>query len=207
MRIVLLSDTHDRHSDLQVPEGDLVVHAGDFTMRGHQDEVQRFLDWFAGLPHPNKVFVAGNHDFLAERDPEQFRSMIPEGLVYLEDETVDVLGLRIHGSPITPWFHDWAFNRARGAEIARHWERIPEDVELLITHGPPAGILDRTAYGEAVGCEDLARRIAEVRPRWHVFGHIHEARGSLVQDGVEYVNASILDRRYEVSRPPLVLEV
>lgn len=207
MRIVLLSDTHDRVEGLHVPDGDLLVHTGDFTMRGREDEVRRFLDWFASWPHPHKVFIAGNHDFLVERDPERFREMLPEGLVYLEDEAAEVAGLRVYGSPVTPWFHDWAFNVQRGPDIAAVWERIPEGTELLLTHGPPRGILDRTAYGEAVGCDDLAARVAAVRPRWHVFGHIHESRGELVHEGVHYLNASVLDRRYAIARTPLVLDV
>lgn len=178
MRIVLVSDTHMAHDALTIPRCDLVVHAGDFSRRGRPEELERFVRWMADVPATAKVFVAGNHDHVCERDPALVRSLAARhGLVYLEDETTEVLGLRVHGSPVTPAFRSMAFNRVRGEVIARTWERIPAGVDLLVTHGPPHGLGDRTFTGFRAGCEALRDRLRRVPPRLHVFGHIHEARG------------------------------
>lgn len=207
MRIVFLSDTHTHHHECSVPEGDMVVHAGDFSYRGQADEVAGFFDWFACLPHQYKVFVAGNHDFMAERAPALFRSMLPGNLIYLEDSGIDIEGIRIWGSPIQPWFFDWAFNRQRGPEIRKHWDLIPADTDLLITHGPPYGILDRVVRdGKLVGCADLLEKVLAVQPRVHVFGHIHEAYGQLEQAGTLFLNASVLDEHYRLVNKPIVLD-
>lgn len=207
MRLVLLADTHGLHRRVAVPDGDIVLHAGDLSGAGRPEELADFFGWFANLAHPHKVCIAGNHDWLAERDPAAFRALVPSQVTYLENEEAVVGGLRIWGSPITPWFLDWAFNRARGSEIDAYWRKLPERLDVLLVHGPPAGILDRTLEGLHVGCEDLARRIAEARPRLVVFGHIHEAAGRLERDGVRYVNASVLDAGYRVVRPPVTCTI
>ncbi|HND88343.1 MAG TPA: metallophosphatase domain-containing protein, partial [Saprospiraceae bacterium] len=142
MRLVFISDTHSQHGSLQVPEGDVLLHCGDFSKRGELDEVGRFLEWFGAQPHLYKVLIAGNHDFLAEEQPDVFASLVPEGVIYLNDSGCRIEGVHIWGSPIQPWFFDWAFNRRRGPDIRRHWDLIPEDTDILLTHGPPYGILD-----------------------------------------------------------------
>lgn len=207
MRIIFLSDTHTHHDELTVPEGDMVVHAGDFSYRGLENEVAGFFEWFSALPHPFKVFIAGNHDFMAERAPDLFRSMLPANLIYLEDSGVEIAGIRIWGSPVQPWFFDWAFNRQRGPDIRKHWDLIPDDTDLLITHGPPFGILDRVVRdGKQVGCADLLEKVQAVQPRVHVFGHIHEAYGQVQREGTLYLNASVLDERYRLVNQAIVLD-
>ncbi len=206
MRIVLLSDTHGQHGAIEVPEGDMLLHAGDFSSKGGLNEVKDFLAWYAAQPHPHKVFIAGNHDFLAEKDPETFAQLIPPSLIYLNDSGATVAGIRIWGSPIQPWFYDWAFNRRRGPEIAQHWDLIPEDTEILITHGPPMGILDRTVRGDFVGCSNLTDRLQSVQPRLHVFGHIHEAYGRETIGPTTYINASNLDVKYRPIHPVQVFD-
>lgn len=205
-KIVLISDSHGKHNQLDLPEGDLLLHAGDITGRGLGWQVREFMDWFGAQPHRYKVMIAGNHDFMAEQKPDEFLAMVPPGVIYLNDSGVELEGIRIWGSPIQPWFHDWAFNRRRGAEIAAHWAQIPADTDILVTHGPPFGILDRTAHGERVGCEDLTLRLTQVRPRLHVFGHIHEAYGHVQRDDIHYVNASVLDLQYQHTQAPVVLD-
>jgi predicted phosphohydrolase len=206
MRIVCLSDTHGRHGQLSVPEGDVLVHAGDFSMAGRTDEIERFDRWLGTLPHPHKVVVAGNHDFLFERDPERARALLGNAS-YLQDGLLEVEGLRIWGSPWQPWFFDWAFNLPRGPELAAKWALVPDGVDVLVTHGPPAEILDFTASGEAVGCHDLARALERIRPRLHVFGHIHEAYGRLQRDGTTFVNASNCNLMYRAVQAPIVVEL
>lgn len=210
----MISDTHGKHERLRLPAGDVLLHAGDATKRGREAEVRDFMTWFGRQPHPHKVMVAGNHDFLFERDPQGARALIPDNVHYLENQAVEIHGLRIWGSPITPFFHNWAFNVHRGPDIAEVWADIPAELDILITHGPPLGILDRTMLGQRVGCEDLLHRLYDVPPRVHVFGHIHEDHGQVEGATVDrrlercrFVNASTLNLRYQVAHDPVVVEL
>jgi predicted phosphodiesterase len=205
MRLVLLSDTHGLHDALEVPAGDVLVHAGDCSTRGRPDEIEAFGAWFQGQPHAHKVFVAGNHDFLFQTEPRRARELLGP-VHYLQDAGLELEGLSIWGSPWQPWFHDWAFNLPRGEPLAERWRQVPAGVDLLVTHGPPLGILDRTALAEDVGCEALRAELERIRPAVHVFGHIHEARGTLQTDPTLFVNASICDLRYRPVHAPIVLE-
>jgi 3',5'-cyclic AMP phosphodiesterase CpdA len=172
-----MADTHGFHRELAVPEGDVLIHAGDLTRRGTRPELQAVAAWLRSLPHRHKVVIAGNHDFLFEKEPAAARELFRD-VLYLEDTEVTVAGLRVWGSPWQPWFHGWAFNLYRGAPIDEKWKRIPEGLDVLVTHGPPAGYGDRCFNGRQVGCEDLRRHLGRARPRFHLFGHIHEARGT-----------------------------
>ena len=169
---------------------DLYELVGDLTMRGRLDELREANRWLACLPHPFKIAIAGNHDFCFEEEPEEARRILTAA-IYLQDDAVEVGGLRFWGSPWQPWFYDWAFNLKRGPALAEKWALIPEGLDVLVTHGPPAGILDKTDDGRAVGCEDLMRRVQVVKPRLHVFGHIHEGRGALWRGDTLFVNASV----------------
>lgn len=206
-RIVCISDTHGGHFRVDIPNGDILIHAGDVSLNGTAQQIQCFLDWFSMLPHKHKVFIAGNHDWLAERNNELFRSMIPENVIYLEDSGCEIEGLKFWGSPASPTFYDWAFNYDRGREISKVWSLIPDDVDVLITHGPPEGILDHVR-GRRVGCADLEQRIRQLRNlKLHVFGHIHEGHGEVDCNGVTYINASVLDEMYRVMYDPIVIEL
>jgi Icc-related predicted phosphoesterase len=206
MRIVCISDTHTRHGKLTVPDGDVLVHAGDFTGHGHENEVRRFDAWLGSLPHRHKVVIAGNHDFCFENDPIEARSWL-QHCTYLEDSGVDIDGLKFWGSPWQPRFFDWAFNLDRGAALAAKWALIPADTDVLITHGPPYGILDKTSRQEPVGCMDLLDAIERIRPRLHVFGHIHEAYGIQERGRTRFVNASACDLRYAPVQAPIVVDL
>jgi predicted phosphohydrolase len=206
VRIVCLSDTHNRQSRIDVPDGDLLLHAGDFTMGGRRSEIESFNAWLGTLPHRHKIAIAGNHDWMFERNPPEARALLTNA-VYLQDTETTVEGLRIWGSPWQPEFFDWAFNLPRGEPLAAKWRLIPTGVDILVTHGPPAGIGDRVSSGESVGCHDLARELRRVRPRLHLFGHIHEAYGLFRADGTIYVNASICDEGYDPSQAPIVIDL
>lgn len=216
MRLVLLSDTHGRHHDLSVPEGDVLVHAGDFTRAGREHEVSFFAHWLRGLPHKHKVVIAGNHDMLFESRGTQAREALGDSCTYLQDSGVQVGGLYFYGSPWQPEFFDWGFNLPRGARLKQRWEAIPIETDVLVTHGPPRGVLDLTRDGSRVGCDDLRDRLAElhaneptttVHPRLHVFGHIHESAGAEYHDGTLYVNAAALDRDYEPTHDIRVVDI
>ncbi|WP_189006828.1 metallophosphatase domain-containing protein [Deinococcus roseus] len=208
MKIVCISDTHNQHDQLQLPHSDVLIHAGDFSMRGHVAETQAFLTWFAAQPHPHKIFIAGNHDFIFEKRRKKARAMVPDGVIYLEDEGVTLEGVKFWGSPITPTFFDWAFNRGP-ATIGSYWDLIPDDTNVLITHGPPFGTLDQVLpEGEHVGCPRLLAALeSRLCPKLHVFGHIHEAYGQFVQGGRVSVNASMLNQEYLPVNPPVVVEL
>ena len=207
MRFVAISDTHGKHN-FELPEGDVLLHAGDVSSRGLKTEIQRFLDWFAGLDYTYKIFIAGNHDFFFEEaSADDIQAMIPPELIYLNDSGVEIAGIHIWGSPIQPWFYDWAFNRQRGPAIQKHWDLIPANSDIVITHGPVFGIHDRTVSGLPVGCEDLLPVIQRIKPKVHLCGHIHEAYGSRQVGETLYLNASILDVRYTIANPPIVFDV
>ncbi|MBS2038711.1 metallophosphatase domain-containing protein [bacterium] len=206
MRIVCLSDTHGLHAELVVPDGDLLLHAGDLTRRGHLKELKEAADWLHCLPHTHKILIAGNHDFCLQQEPEKARALL-SGLIYLEDSFCHCQGVKIYGSPWQPWFHDWAFNLNRGEPLRQTWARIPEDTEILVTHGPPQGVLDRCFDGRQVGCQDLVQRLQVVQPRLHVFGHIHEAYGQRQLGQTLYVNASCCTLQYEPIQKPIVVDL
>ena len=209
-RIVCLSDTHNRHEDVRVPDGDILIHAGDATNLGTIEEIVRFARWFAALPHRHKIFVAGNHDWLFETNPRLAENLLDGEIVYLCDSSVEIENLIIYGSPWTPRFFNWAFNANRGAEMREKWRLIPETVDVLITHGPPHGILDAVARFdgfENTGCEDLRERVEEVMPRLHIFGHIHEGFGNVDKSGTKFVNAANCDENYFPGNAPIVVDL
>jgi Icc-related predicted phosphoesterase len=212
MRLVFLSDTHGFKLHHPVPDGDVLVHCGDFSKLGKEKELLAFKEWFFSYPHLQKIFVAGNHDLMFEKDPAKARSLV-DGGIYLRDESITIEGFKIYGSPWTPEFYSWAFMRPRGAAMKDLWEKIPLDTDILLTHGPAMGVLDHVPdKDEHVGCEELRVRLAVVRPSIHVFGHIHESYGAAVVPwggGVETlaINASNCDLDYSAVNAPVVVDI
>ncbi|WP_005034601.1 metallophosphatase domain-containing protein [Holophaga foetida] len=219
MRLVCLSDTHGEQDHFKIPDGDILIHAGDFCSMGSEREVLKVAQWLTRLPHRWKIVVAGNHDRLFEQQPEVARAMMGPGILYLQDSGCEIEGLRFWGSPWQPWFQSWAFNLPRkGAKLREKWNLIPIDTDALITHGPPHGILDSvrprmTAWGPSeegsgpLGCEELAIRLATVRPRLHVFGHIHDGYGFAEKDSTTYVNASVCNEDYQPVNPIWIVDL
>lgn len=206
VRLVCLSDSHGRHAELDVPAGDILVHAGDFTRRGSEAEVRDFNAWLAGLPHAHKVVIAGNHDFLFEKEPARAQAMLTAAH-YLEDSGLELMGLRFWGSPVSPRFFDWAFNRERGPAIRAHWRQVPSGIDVLIAHTPPHGLRDRIWLGRHVGCEALRDELlGRIRPQLVVCGHIHEAAGHERIETIQVLNACSLDRGYKPTQPLWVVE-
>lgn len=202
MRIVAVADTHLFTSDLRVPDGDVFIHAGDLCRGGDLDELREAAAWLATLPHRHKIVVAGNHDWAFAREPDAARAAIG-ACIYLEDREVTVDGVRIYGSPWQPAFHDWAFNLPRGAALARVWAQIPTGLDVLVTHGPPEGIGDRSPVGGRAGCAELRRRVDEVQPRLHLFGHIHQDGGVWTHGATTFANVTT----WECERQPTVIDL
>lgn len=210
MKIVCIADTHNQHKKLQnIPDGDVILHAGDVSGRGYHHEVRNFCDWYLKLPHKYKLLVAGNHDFFFQTNGHSeplLRDVMPEPIIYLKDSMIEIEGIKIWGSPISPTFYNWAFMADRGKEIAEYWKQIPSGMDIVITHGPPHGILDECQDGH-VGCEELTKYIKKAKPKYHVFGHIHEGYGIVKKGKTTYINASVLDGDYYMTNEPITIEI
>jgi predicted phosphodiesterase len=203
MRLVLISDTHGLHNRMgPLPEGDVLIHAGDFMNAGYDpNEAISFNRWLGQQPFEYRIVCAGNHDRYFQRLPEEARSLLSNG-IYLEETGITIEGLSFWGSPYTPEFLDWAFMYPRGDRAKEHWDRIPDELDVLITHGPPYGILDRIApHGVHLGCEELLKAVEEKKPKVHVFGHIHAGAGLLRSGATQFVNAAYLNESYKPLDP------
>ena len=210
LSVVAISDTHNQHDqlvgDFAIPDADVLVHTGDFTNSGEVDEIRGFDEFLGGLPHRYKIVIAGNHDLLFDRRPETARPLLTN-CTYLEGDEITIDGIRFYGAPWQPEFMNLAFNLPRGEPLRRVWAKMPNEIDVLLTHTPPAGVLDTLIDGSSAGCEELAAAGDRIRPRFHVFGHIHECSGVLVRNGTTYVNAAICDPFYRVTNPPRRFEV
>lgn len=219
IRLVIISDTHGKHSQIKhalgdIPDGDILIHAGDVSNVGDFWDIERFINWFNSQPFDDKVFIAGNHDFGFERDRYaatiRVRELQEEGwdIHYLEDSGVEIKGLKFWGTPITSPFFNWAFMEESDKRV-EHWNLIEDDTDILITHGPPYKILDFSKYGsEHCGCPYLEAAVKNrIKPLVHTFGHIHGEYGT--EEGMDtlFINASTLNERYMVRNKPIVVDV
>jgi len=230
LRFVCISDTHGRHRELtsRLPEGDVLLHAGDFSMSGELDEITDFASWMQSLPFQRKVVIAGNHDLTFDRTytgnhgknksdtdasavREAFASICnsTNSVVYLEDEEYCFHGVRIYGTPWQPEFGFWAFNLPRGQELARKWKAVPPGIDILMVHGPPLGRGDIVFPSHKhIGCADLLAEIqTQIRPAYVVCGHVHEGAGVTYDGTTHFLNASSLDEHYDRIHPPLVFDI
>lgn len=208
MRIVAISDTHFYPVTKPIPDGDVLIHAGDLTGHGTFMEIKKAGDWLASLPHKHKLVVAGNHDFLFEKDYELARHAIGHGfngVTYLQDQLADIEGVLVYGAPWSVEYNHWAFGLSQEKAKSR-WDRVPGVVDILITHGPPYDIMDAAPNGYKLGCKELRAKVEEIKPRLHVFGHIHHSHGVRKLGGTLYVNAAVCDEKYKHTQDPIVLD-
>jgi hypothetical protein len=232
LKCTAISDTHTNFPKLK--GGDILIHAGDSTYLGQPKEVYPFLDWLAEQDYTHKIFIAGNHDLGFEPIGEgidchldtgyfRFRNMtLQKGLqdeykayakerniIYLHSELVIVEGLRIYGSPYQPEFCGWAFNLPRSGEKAQElYSKIPEKLDILITHGPPKGVRDKVLtinqfVDNREGCQILRNHVRRLKPRYHIFGHIHEGYGRYRTTNTYYINAAYCQRSYKDFNSPV----
>ena len=209
MKIVFISDTHGQHRKLKnLPKADLIIHGGDVSKLGKDHEVEDFIHWFLRLDYAHKIFIAGNHDFYFEDYSFDFiQKKLTSNCHYLCNSGVEIEGVKIWGSPVTPTFFNWAFNVDRGKAIEKYWNMIPIDTDILLTHGPVKGILDRTISDINAGCEDLLNTVKKVKPKFHLFGHIHEAYGKEKVKETTFVNGSLLNEKYELVNSPVEIDL
>lgn len=220
MKLVFISDTHTFQDKISVPDGDFIIHSGDYSFTGTIAEVNKFLTWFSELPHPYKIFVNGNHEVDFWKNPTLFESLIPKNVIYLYDREIIIEGLKFYGSPHTKEFGRWAYPYSSAVAAAEIWRWIPDDTDILVTHQPPYGIRDGVPYkigreglyvpsldleGDPQGCEVLRERLRTVKPMIHAFGHIHEGSGYSEINGTVFINASICDGKYKPVNPATVV--
>jgi predicted phosphodiesterase len=205
-----MSDTHGRHQNLKVPDGDVLIHAGDFCRYGSRANLHEFGEWFSEFPHECKIVIAGNHDMALQKHLGYGHMLRMYEIEYLEDTQSAIQdGPKIWGSPYTPPFQSWAFMLEEDA-LARKFALIPDDVDVLVTHGPPAGVLDLTDLeGVPAGSRALSERLWELgqeRPLVHIFGHIHERWGQFKAGNYLAYNVAICDFKYNPVNPCTVIE-
>jgi hypothetical protein len=222
MRITVISDTHTKHGLIpltDLPGGDLIICAGDIMNSGYnRNDIWDFCHWFNLLDqYQDKLFIAGNHDRMFENHPEDVKEWVDKfgNIIYLQDDGYDIYDLdtdtstKIYGSPWQPEFYAWAFNLPKnGIQLAGKWEAIPNNTDILITHGPAFGTLDTVAGRpwDNLGCELLAQRIEVIKPKIHVCGHIHSGYGYVFKDGTHFFNAAVLDEQYEYTQKPMTFD-
>jgi Icc-related predicted phosphoesterase len=208
MKICVISDTHNKHQQLALPEADVIIHCGDFTSMGKEHEIINFFKWYAKLNFIHKIIIAGNHDWLFETNTLLARTLVPADVHYLEDSGVEIEGVKFYGSPVSKPFCNWAFNRDFET-LEKHWKAIPDDVDVLITHTPPNSIHDFVDWdNRSEGSGTLRNEVLKrIKPRLHLMGHIHEGRGHVILDNILFINASNLNRRYECVNKPYLVEL
>lgn len=222
MKLVIISDNHSNY-DFEVPDGDVLIHCGDFSFKGDLPEVLDFILWFESQPHKNKIFIYGNHELGPERDYYNITDMIEEGTgaecVHNIRAPIDIDGITFWGSSFTPSFRNWAFMKDE-EQRKRYWCKAPSNVDVLVTHGPPYGLLD-TVDGleiepgklENLGCKYQREYIERVKPKLVAFGHIHDSAGQMTLKHWDSphdticVNAALMDEKYKLTNEPIVVEI
>ena len=216
LKLTFISDTHAKHKSVDsfLEGGDILIHSGDFMTSGYNPkEAMMFFEWFDKIDnYSTKVFISGNHDRYMEDNPKEAQEILKKykTIDYLEDNSINIDGdIILYGSPHQPEFYNWAFNLPRnGEELRNKWELIPDNVDILITHSPPMSYLDTSGhpYNEPnLGCELLKNRVELIKPKIHVFGHIHGSYGYRYNGDTHFINASILDERYIFRNKPLTI--
>lgn len=218
MIITVISDTHGKHNEItqDLPGGDLLLHAGDISSMGYQHEVQQFCKWFNNVEnYGHKIFIAGNHDWGFQNNVEKIMEIVNsyKTVTYIQDETVSVGDdekmVNVYGSPWQPEFYNWAFNLPKnGVELAAKWDVIPDNTDILITHGPAFGVLDTVAgkMWDNLGCQLLTDKIKTIKPKIHLCGHIHSGYGYFFDGDTHFLNASVLNEAYQYTNEPLTFE-
>jgi Icc-related predicted phosphoesterase len=213
MKICFISDTHEQESRFEkdfISQSDVLIHCGDITHQGSTQSIGRFIEWFSNQPATHKILIAGNHDltldigksfpYVIDDLKEQFKK---NNINYLYNSELVIDGVKFYGTPIQPYFCNWAFNVNDISKREMYYEQIPEDTDVLITHSAPHNILDLTIYGDITGCVALRNRIEKIKPKISCFGHIHEAYGEIVVDGTQFINAAIWNHYNDTLNKPI----
>lgn len=213
MQLVCISDTHSLHDNIEIPKTDILIHSGDFTGNGSYKHVMDFVKWISLQPSDIKICVAGNHDEYCENRPEEVKKLFKDyGVVYLHDEQYILPnGMKVYGTPFVPKFGNWSFMYERFEMHEKVWSKIPNDTNILLTHGPAMGILDEIKIDDGikhVGCIEMLNRVNCLKDlKLCVFGHIHQEYGIKKEDFRLFVNASICNENYMPINKPIIVEI
>jgi Icc-related predicted phosphoesterase len=209
MKLCIISDTHNKHKRLaKLPDADVIIHCGDFTSIGQSHEIVNFMQWYSKLPYKYKLIIAGNHDWLFQTQRLLALEKVPENVIYLEDSGVELEGIKFWGTPVQLPFNNWAFNKPEH-KLIPHWQAIPDDTDVLITHCPPYTIFDWSIYDlKHTGSPSLYFEVIQrIKPQVHCFGHIHSGYGKRIIEGTTFINASNLDEDYMCVNSPVAIEI
>lgn len=209
MKLICISDTHCLHKKINFEsicsDAEIIVHCGDFTNNGSEQEVIYFLDWYKSLPFKHKILVPGNHDWFFEENSREARQLcLDRQIILLNDSSCTINNIKFWGCPVTPAFFDWAFNKNK-EEIIWHWDIIPNDINVLITHGPPSNILSFNESKVDCGCVSLRKKIEKINPKYHIFGHIHESYGIYKNEKTTFINCSL--KNFPTLNIPIEIEI
>jgi len=207
MKFVVISDTHGLHRKLRLPKGDALIHGGDFSASRRDEKVPDFLNWFQKQRFKHKIFTAGNHDFFAANWPDKFKALVPKGIHFLNDSGVNIEGFNIWGSPVQPDMEGWAFGKRKGPEMKKHWYLIPKNTDILLTHTPPAGILDKSRSSTSLGCQELSIKLETLSLKAHLFGHVHASYGEITLKDTLYIYDSNYNSNHWLVNKPLRFEL
>ena len=203
MNLTIIADTHGLHDEIKLKFGTILIHAGDISEYGTEEEIISFLQWFSKQPFEYKIFIAGNHDlFLEECTATKRKKIIRKDIIYLQNSGVEIEGLKIWGSPVTPYFLGMAFNARPGKDIKKIWNKVPHDTDILITHGPPKGILD-----DDFGCEELLNALPMINPKIHCFGHVHGCNDRKKLNKSLFINAALVNRLEPLEQEYFIAEI
>lgn len=217
-KIVCISDVHGKQNKVTIPECDLLISAGDYSFRGETDMIAKFHSWLNKQPAKHIISVQGNHETGVEKDfvlAKSLATSVCPKVHFIDEGLIEIEGYKIWCSAITPYFFNWAWNRYPGEDIQKHWNKIQE-CDILVTHGPPYGILDSVLERNFLvggtterhcGCPQLLNKIKEIKPKLHIFGHIHPGHGYLVKDGTTFINASICNNEYKPVNKPIIITI
>ena len=215
LQIVALSDSHNATKRVEIPDGDILIHAGDFSFQGIASEIQDFIEWMKEQPHKHKLWIAGNHELGIEDFPDNANVIDNEtNSTYIHDKVIEIEGLKFLGCNFTPEFNNWAFNLTeRQSKI--YWENAPE-ADVVVCHGPPYGILDSVTpeykHHRPLGCIHFKNYLERVKPKVAIFGHIHGGFGHETikwndDSETECFNVSVMNEQYQLTNPVTIIEI
>ena len=220
MKVHCISDTHNKHEEIDLPGGDLLIHSGDIMSSDNPSELLQFLMWLESQLYTTKLFIAGNHDHLLEQKPELIEKILKlfPNIIYLQDSEVTIDGIKFYGAPWIPTNREgkaFSYLRTDHTSADSHWAKIPDDTDVLITHGPAYNKLDKIMRPIRkdqtklnLGCPELGEKIKDVNPQLHICGHIHSSQGILdvSEPTTTYINAASLGEDYQYSNKRRYIE-
>lgn len=199
MKILHLSDTHGKHREITtMPPADVLVHSGDFTLAGGDMEALDFIEWLCDLPYKHKIFIAGNHD---DCMLDATLEGLPDDVHYLCDSGITINGISFYGAPMFVTFE------GEDLKEIEQYEQIPDSIDVLITHRPPLGILDNIDDNLHYGSSVLLEKVTKIKPKMHLFGHVHAAYGTMNWKGITFSNAGLTDWKYNIRYTPRIMEI